>query len=55
VLNHSGSAEHGELRLPAPLTVLDAISGERFEGSDAITLPMPAWGCRMLLVERASP
>jgi hypothetical protein len=52
VLNQGDSAEHAELSLPSPLALRDAMSGERFEGADSLAMPVPAWGCRMLLVER---
>jgi len=43
-----------QLRLPEPLALVDALSGERFAGTTAVELPMAAHGCRMLLVERPS-
>jgi beta-galactosidase len=52
VLNGGDSAEHAELSLPGKLALRDAMSGERFEGAESITMPVPAWGCRMLIVER---
>jgi hypothetical protein len=54
VLNHGGHPEHAELRLPARMALVDALSGERFVGTDSISMPMAAWGCRMLLVEEGS-
>jgi beta-galactosidase len=54
VLNHGDDPEHAELRLPAPMVLVDALSGERFEGDDSLDLPMAPWGCRMLLVERGA-
>jgi beta-galactosidase len=39
-----------QLRLPSALSLIDALSGERFTGS-TIELPMRAQSCRMLIVE----
>jgi beta-galactosidase len=39
-----------ELRLPSALSLVDALSGERFAGS-ALDVPMRAQSCRMLIVE----
>lgn len=52
VLNPSDDALHGDLRLPAKMALVDAMSGERFTGTESATIPMPSWGCRMLIVER---
>jgi hypothetical protein len=55
VLNPSGEPRVGELELPRPLAVEDALSGERFTGTDSIALPLSAWGCRMLILEGGNP
>ena len=54
VVHPSATEERVELRLPEPLTLTDALSGERFAGTATLQLPMAARSCRMLLVgERA--
>lgn len=40
-----------DLHLPRAMKLVDVLSGERFAGLEAITLPMAAQSCRMLTVE----
>jgi beta-galactosidase len=54
VLNPSALPVHGELRLPRALRLVDALTGERFQPAEASAIPMAAWACRMLIVEKSS-
>jgi beta-galactosidase len=54
-LNPSEADMHAEIRLPAPLRVTDALSGEHLEGKNTLALELPAQTCRMLIVEGAGP
>jgi beta-galactosidase len=53
VVNPAALDLDAELHLPSPIRLRDALSGERFEASVSVTLPMLAQSCRMLVVERA--
>ncbi len=44
-----------ELTLPKPLRLTDVISGETFEASKTLTLPMTARSCRVLEIEPDGP
>jgi len=50
-LNPSEADMHAEIRLPAPLRVTDALTGEHLEGKTTLALALPAQTCRMLIVE----
>ena len=52
VLQPQAANVEAELSLPEPLTLVDALSGERFGGDDNISVPMDGYSCRMLLCER---
>ncbi|MEM1418052.1 MAG: beta-galactosidase [Myxococcota bacterium] len=50
-MNPSGEALEAEVRLPGPRTVVDALRGERFTGTDALRIPLEPRSARMLIVD----
>jgi hypothetical protein len=48
-INPSAADLQAEIRLPAPLHVRDALSGERLHGTSSLALALPAQTCRMLI------
>ena len=54
-LVHAGAqAQTAEVQLPEPMTLVDALTGERFAGQESVRIPMPATTCRMFTCERPS-
>ena len=54
VLQPSAASVQAELSLPEPLTLVDAVTGERFGGETTASIPMAGYSCRMFLCERQS-
>ena len=51
-LQMRAQAVQAEVQLPCPMALTDALTGERYEGRDAIRIPLPGYSCRMFLCER---
>jgi hypothetical protein len=52
LLNPSGERLDGELHLPFPCRLTDALSDDVFEGEGSLAIPIDARSCRMLLCDR---
>lgn len=52
VINPSPDHRPAEIALPRPLSVEDAMSGERFKGRDVLSIALSPYACRMLIVSR---
>jgi beta-galactosidase len=52
VFHPGGEDVAAEIHLQAPMRLADALSAERFAGTESLTIPMAAQSCRMLIVER---
>lgn len=54
VLQPQAAIVEAELTLPEPLTLIDALTGERIEGDGSASVLMAGYSCRMFLCERTS-
>jgi beta-galactosidase len=43
-----------ELNLPEPMVLVDALTGERYEGRDQVAIPLAGDACRMFVCERTT-
>jgi beta-galactosidase len=43
-----------ELQMPEPMALVDALTGERYEGGERITIPLAGQACRMFICERTA-
>jgi hypothetical protein len=55
IVNPSAEGGDADVRLPAPQSFVDALTGERFEGQGSLVVPMRAQSCRMLSISREPP
>ena len=53
VHTHAREVE-AELHLPEPMVLVDALTGERYEGTDLVAIPISGHACRMFVCERTS-
>jgi hypothetical protein len=54
VIRRDASFVSAEVQLPVPMTLLDVMTDERFEGQHSVRIPMEGASCRMLLCLRGS-
>ena len=54
VINPGKRRLDATIEVPAPTTLEDLLSGERFEGRESVTVPMGGWSCRMMAIEGAA-
>jgi beta-galactosidase len=54
VLQLQGREVQAELKLPEPMLLVDALTGERYEGTDKVAIPLSGHACRMFVCERKS-
>jgi beta-galactosidase len=52
VLQPGAAAVDAEIQLPEPMSLIDAITEERYDGRTSTTVPMAAQSCRMFVCER---
>lgn len=52
VMQMEANAAGAELRLPEPMVLTDAMSGERYEGDTTVGFPLDGYSCRMFVCER---
>jgi hypothetical protein len=43
-----------ELNLPEPMVLVDALTGERYEGKEQVAIPLAGHACRMFVCERTT-
>lgn len=49
-----GREVQAELKVPEPMVLVDALTGERYEGSERVAIPISGHACRMFVCERTS-
>lgn len=54
VVNPGKRRVDATVEVPSPTTLEDLLTGERFDGSLEITVPMGGWSCRMLSIQGAA-
>lgn len=54
LVHMQASDVEAELSLPEPMALVDALTGERYEGQERVVIPISAQACRMFLCERIS-
>ncbi|HET8933276.1 MAG TPA: hypothetical protein VFN67_07560, partial [Polyangiales bacterium] len=54
-LLHTRAREvQAELTLPEPMVLVDALTGERYEGKEQVAIPLAGDACRMFVCERTT-
>jgi beta-galactosidase len=54
LLHAHGREVEAELTLPEPMQLVDALTGERYEGTERVSIPLSGHACRMFICERTS-
>jgi beta-galactosidase len=54
VIQPEANAVGAEVRVPEPMALVDALTGERYEGETTIGFPISGHSCRMFFCERSS-
>lgn len=54
LVHMQGGEVQAELKLPEPMVLVDALTGERYEGSERVAIPISGHACRMFVCERTS-
>jgi beta-galactosidase len=52
LVHTQGREVQAELKLPEPMVLVDALTGERFEGTERVAIPISGQACRMFVCER---
>jgi hypothetical protein len=53
MVHAEGRFVQSELSLPEPMTLVDVLTDERFDGRESVKIPMSGASCRMLACERS--